>query len=185
MSGSAPSRAERAAALQALAVRSRGGDAVALRLLFSESQPDLRRFARSVCTNHDDAEDAVQETLLILTARTSLLRAVSRFTAWAFAVIRHQCLRLARAALRQESLEEATPGEKLEAKLTALDDQVLAQQLAARVAELPPLYREVFVLRELEGLSGPEAAQTLGITLEACKMRLHRARTLVREGLAG
>ncbi len=70
--------------------------------------------------------------------------------------------------------------EKLEARLASLDDQVLARQLAARVAELPPLYREVFVLRELEGQTGPEAARTLGITVEACKMR-----TLVHEGLRG
>jgi RNA polymerase sigma factor (sigma-70 family) len=175
------SRSGRAEALQALAVRSRGGDAAALQLLLTESQPDLRRFARRVCRTGEDAEDAVQETLLILTARTGLLRAVSRFTAWAFAVVRHQCLRLARAALLQRPLEEA-PGDQLEAGLTALDDQVLAQQLALRVSRLPELYREVFVLRELEGLSGPEAARALGITLEACKMRLHRARALVREG---
>ena len=60
----------------------------------------------------------------------------------------------------------------------------MARQLAERVAALPPLYREVFVLRELEGQTGPEAARTLGITVEACKMRLHRARALVQEGLA-
>jgi RNA polymerase sigma-70 factor (ECF subfamily) len=173
----------RAAELQALAVRSRGGDALALERLLTQSQPDLRRFARSVCTNHDDAEDAVQELLLILTARTGLLRAVSRFTAWSFAVIRHQCVRLARAALRQQPLEHDGVQARLEARLASLDDHVLAHQLAEHVAALPPLYREVFILRELEGQTGPEAARTLGISLEACKMRLHRARALVQDAL--
>jgi RNA polymerase sigma factor (sigma-70 family) len=157
-------RAERARTLQALALRSGEGDLAALTQLVVESRPDLRRFARRVCSTHEDAEDAVQATLLILSARTGLLRAVSRFMAWAFAVVRNHCVRLARAALRHRPLDDGQLDARLEQRLASLDDLVLARELASHLASLPAAYREVFVLRELEGLSGPEAAEVLGST---------------------
>jgi RNA polymerase sigma factor (sigma-70 family) len=170
--------------LDTLAALARSGNREAIDHLLVRSGPELRRVARRVCQTNEDAEDAVQSTLLILTSRTSLLRGVNRFTKWVLAIVRHQCLRLARVAWREQSDEGEHLDERLESRLASVDDVVLARELAAIISALPEPVREIFVLRELEGLSGPEAARRLDISLDAAKMRLHRARHLVREALA-
>ena len=67
------------------------------------------------------------------------------------------------------------------------EEQVASRQLAAlieaAVDELPPIYRVVFVLREIEGLATSEAAEALEISADAVKQRLHRARHILRERL--
>ncbi len=169
--------------LDTLAMRAGAGDRAAFERLLEKTGPELRRVATRVCRTHADADDAVQSTLLILTSRTSLLRGVSRFTAWVFTVVRNQCLQLARLAWREHATDDALD-ERLEAKLASLDDVVLARSLVQVIEALPEPLREVFVLRELDGLSGPETAKALGLSLEAVKMRLHRARRRVRQALA-
>lgn len=59
----------------------------------------------------------------------------------------------------------------------------LQRDLGAMIAALPNLYREVLILRDIEELTAPEAASELGISVEAVKSRLHRARSLLREKL--
>src|ERR671928_12781 len=56
--------------------------------------------------------------------------------------------------------------------------------LQSAIAALDPMYREVLVLRDVEGLSAPEVAEILGLSVEAVKSRLHRARVSVRERIA-
>jgi RNA polymerase sigma-70 factor (ECF subfamily) len=60
----------------------------------------------------------------------------------------------------------------------------LRAAIEAAVEKLPPIYRAVFVLREVEELSGTETAGCLGITEETVKTRLHRARMLLRSRMA-
>jgi RNA polymerase sigma-70 factor (ECF subfamily) len=68
------------------------------------------------------------------------------------------------------------------------DDELAGRQvegaLEKAIAELDPMYREVLVLRDVEGLSAPEVAEIMGLTVEAVKSRLHRARLSVREAVA-
>jgi RNA polymerase sigma factor (sigma-70 family) len=61
----------------------------------------------------------------------------------------------------------------------------LRRDLGLMIAALPDPYREVLVLRDIEELTGPEAAAQLGISVEAVKSRLHRARSMLREKLLG
>ena len=59
----------------------------------------------------------------------------------------------------------------------------LRKDLVTAIATLPEPYRQMLILREVDELSGPEAAQQLGSSVEAVKSRLHRARSMVREKL--
>jgi RNA polymerase sigma factor (sigma-70 family) len=62
--------------------------------------------------------------------------------------------------------------------------RALLRLIKAALAGLPAMYREVFVLADVEGLSGPELAQRLGLSLPAVRSRLHRARLMMRQALA-
>ncbi len=147
----------------------RQGDVAALEELLVRCQPDVNRFAVSVCATPEDAEDAVQETLWIIYQKIGALRTIGAFSTWLFRVVKHQCLRL--DSVPEPSYEfNAYPA-------------FTTQQVVAAIAVLPPLYQQVLLMRDVESLTAPEVAQTLGITVQAVKSRLHRARGLVRETL--
>jgi RNA polymerase sigma factor (sigma-70 family) len=60
---------------------------------------------------------------------------------------------------------------------------MLAHDIAHAIADLPPQYRQVLVMRDVQGMSAPEVAATLGLTVETVKSRLHRARSIIRAAL--
>lgn len=158
----------------------RDGDAAAITSLLAVAQPDIRRYARATCRTAD-VDDAVQDALCLLHRHIGSLRAVSAFSGWLFAVVRRECLRLARRGFGQ-----AAPLEVVEdrAEIAHRPDHELRLDLAAAIQSLPAHYREVLVLRDLEELTIDEIAARLDTTRETVKARLRRARTLAREYLA-
>ncbi|MER7246567.1 RNA polymerase sigma factor [Kribbella sp. NPDC000426] len=165
-----------------LITAARAGDLNALTTLVADSHPTVRRFARTLCSTPEDAEDAAQEALIILYRKIGMLRATSALTSWMFRIVRNECLRRARQLLREHPIapETTTP---------SAEDEVLrqleAQAVAAAIADLPPDQRSVLVLRDVQGYSGPTVAKSLGLNIPAMKSRLHRARTTVRVSLGG
>ena len=154
------------------------GDHDALLHLLTMAQPDIRRFAQRTCRTASDVDDAVQEALWLLTRRIGTLRVVGSFSAWLFAIVRRECLRLARRPHLTENLddqaaEQVIRGPEVELRL----------DLAAAIQSLPGHYRVVILLRDVEERTIDEIATALGLTREAAKARLHRARGLVREYL--
>jgi RNA polymerase sigma factor (sigma-70 family) len=157
----------------------RGGDADALVSLIAIAQPDIRRYAARNC-RAADIDDAVQETLLLLYRRIgTLLRAVTSFSAWLFAVARRACLRLLRraAGMADASADDA------EMRLAHLRPEDIRIDLSRAIQSLPDHYREVILLRDIEELSIDEIAGVLGLTRESVKARIHRARLMIREYL--
>lgn len=146
----------------------------------------LHLFARRRCGTLRDAEDALQEGLLAAWRGAAGFRGEASVRTWLFQVVLHACRRRARRRAgepeRHEGLEEAT---ELPAEESATDSRVAARQearaLAQALAGLPEEAREVLLLRDVEGLSGDEAAQVLGLGLAAMKSRLHRARLELKE----
>lgn len=165
----------------ALVTAARAGDAAALDRLLAQSQPDLLRFARRTCANAEDAEDAVQAALWQLHRRIGTLRVIAAFTSWLFRIVERECRRLLGLQRRTVPLDEA-PFSALALDPVPTD---LRRDFGMMIAALPDLYREVLILRDVEELTGPEAAAQLGISVEAVKSRLHRARGLLREKLLG
>jgi RNA polymerase sigma factor (sigma-70 family) len=156
------------------------GDRFAVEQLLVTCQPDLKRFARRTCATSEDAEDAVQAALWQLHRRIGALKMVEAFATWLFRIVERECYRLfrRRAPDRVESAGDALP--ELAAPAIPLD---LRLDLIAAIAALPAPYRTVLVLRDIDELTAPETASQLGISTDAVKSRLHRARAMVRERL--
>jgi RNA polymerase sigma-70 factor (ECF subfamily) len=163
-----------------LIASARDGDAAAIASLLAVAQPDIRRYARITCRTAD-VDDAVQDALCLLHRHIGSLRAVSAFSGWLFAVVRRECLRLARHGFGQ-----AAPLDIVEdrAAIATRPDHELRLDLTAAIQSLPAHYREVLVLRDLEELTIDEIAARLETTRETVKARLRRARMLAREYLA-
>lgn len=163
----------------ALVEAAKAGDPGALDRLLAVSQPDLLRFARRTCANAEDAEDAVQAALWQLHRKIGTLRVIAAFTSWLFRIVERECRRL----LGQQ--RQTLPLDQLPESAVRLDPVPidLRRDLGAMIAALPDLYREVLILRDIEELTAPEAAAQLGVSAEAVKSRLHRARGLLRDQL--
>lgn len=168
--------------LDDLALRAREGDRGALEELLERSQLDLRRMAHHLC-RAQDAEDAMQDALLIVSVRINRFRGVGKFTSWMFSIIRNECARYLRHAakwvgsdLDLQVADDADPSDSLR-------DRRLAKRIGVAIAELPEGARRVFVMRELEGRSTREVAAVLDLSESNVKVRLHRARAALREAL--
>ena len=146
--------------------------------LLAAAQPNIRRFAQRTCRTSSDVDDAVQEALWLLARRIGTLRAVGAFWAWLSAIVMRECLRLARRVTSGEPLDDHA--DRLLAQRAEPD---LRLDVAAALQSLPDHYRTVIVLRDVEERTVGEIAAALGLTREAVKARLHRARGLVREYL--
>lgn len=154
------------------------GDPAAIGRLLAACQCDARRYARRHC-QASDVDDAVQESLLIVSRRIRGLRAAAAFSSWLFIVIKRECRRLERAMFRHDSLDE----EMAEAILAHRTDESLRVDLVKALESLPAHYREVVLMRDFEELTIAEIAERLHEPAGAVKSRLHRARELVREYL--
>ena len=154
------------------------GDTHAIARLLAESQPNIRRYAQRSCAiTHVD--DAVQETLWILSRYVAALRHTAAFSSWLLAIVRRECRRLARATLRVELWDES----RVDTWACQHTDEVLRLDVAAAIESLPQEHRDVLILRDCEGLTITEMALRLKITRAATKSRLHRARALARDFL--
>jgi RNA polymerase sigma factor (sigma-70 family) len=163
-----------------LIASAQGGDATAIASLLAAAQPDIRRYARQTCRSAD-VDDAVQDALCLLHRHIGSLRAISAFSGWMFAIVKRQCIRIARKALPGavaiDSLED-------DARISHRPEIELRLDLVSAIQSLPEHYRVVVVLRDIEELTIAEIADRLDTTRETIKARLHRARGLVREYLA-
>ncbi|HYW55387.1 MAG TPA: sigma-70 family RNA polymerase sigma factor [Polaromonas sp.] len=157
----------------------RTGSAEAIAQLLEVCQPDLKRFARKTCSNAEDAEDAVQLALWKLYRKIGALRTAATFAVWMFRIVERECFRLFRGGRRS-----AMDGDHDVGALAALAVPVdLRLDLSRAIGALPAAYREVLILRDVDELTAPEVAQQLGVSVEAVKSRLHRARGMVRTTL--
>ncbi len=154
------------------------GDPAALDQLLRRCQPDIRRYAYRHCLV-SDVDDAVQETLLIVSRRLRSLRAIAAFSGWLFTVVRRECRRLERRVFGWDTHVEI----EVEEYLATRPDDALRIDLVHALESLPAHYREAVLLRDLEGLTIRAMAAHLGLSVAATKGRLHRARELVREYL--
>ncbi len=162
-----------------------GGDDRALEALIREYHDRVYRFGVRVCRDAFDADDAVQEAFAKLARRPDVL-ADRGALAWLLAVVKNACLRLARTVFRERSrlgerIEDvdAVPSSDLDPEL-ALERWRLVELVHRGISGLDKPYREVIVLRDLEGLPGEQVAASLGLSEAAMKSRLHRARQQIR-----
>jgi RNA polymerase sigma-70 factor (ECF subfamily) len=159
------------------------GDRAALDALLRTHRARVFRHGLRVCRTSEDAEDAVQETLWSAARSIQSFRRASAVSTWLFAIVRNACLKLNGREPFYADLDQVAP--QLADLAAAADDQVASRQisriLAGALTRLDAPHREVLLRRDVEGLTAPEAARALGISVAALKSRLHRAREALRE----
>ena len=147
--------------------------------------------------NEQEAEDAAQEVMINAFRYLKTFRGDAKFSTWLVTIAMNEArqrLRKGKAA-QLESLDEEKEdreGDFTPAVLTdwreipseALEKKEMRQKLREAVEQLPPIYREVLVLRDLEELNQEETASALGINVALVKVRLHRARMMLQKMLA-
>jgi RNA polymerase sigma factor (sigma-70 family) len=162
----------------AVLASAQAGDRDAILSLLESAQPNIRRYARKSCRLVEDAEEAVQETLLILYRRVGTLRTAASLSGWLFAIVRRECIRLGRLSSGMLPIDFEN-----DARLARMPLDDLRLDLADCIQSLPQAYREVVLLRDVEVMTIDEIALRLSATRETVKARLHRARKLMREYL--
>lgn len=170
-------------------------DPDAFRTIMQRHNQRLYRIARSVLRNSTDAEDAVQEAYVSAFTHLASFRGEASLSAWLSRIVMNEALgRLRQERSRIDLESPASPTRQAEIiqfpRSTANDDpeRSMAQRQILELVEratddLPEVYRLVFVMRVIEGISVEETAELLGIKPETVKTRLHKARRLVREKL--
>jgi RNA polymerase sigma-70 factor (ECF subfamily) len=150
--------------------------------------------AMALLRNPQEAEDVVQESFLKALRNLHAFRAEARFSTWLVSI----ALNEARSSLRRrrafESLDDdSDENHRIAPELLrdwrevpseVLERLEIRKLLMEAVTELPMIYREVFMLREIEELSISESAQALSISVASVKVRLHRARIMLQTRLA-
>jgi RNA polymerase sigma-70 factor, ECF subfamily len=176
-----------------LLAAARAGDRAALEQLLQAHQHRVFRFGVKMCGEEEDAKDVLQETLIAAARGIRDFRGASSVSTWLYTIARSFCIKKHRTSkyapkdigsiqdMPSSAEQVADPGRGPEQ--AAADTQVKsALQLA--ISDLDPMYREVLVLRDVEGLAAQEVAEILNLSVEAVKSRLHRARVAVRQRIA-
>ena len=168
-----------------LVAAARVGSGAALDELMRRYEAPLRACCRRMC-GADEYVDVVQDTLLQIARSIDQYRGESSFLTWATAIARSQVTR----HRRRRRFGQASLDERRLQRDTGADPErntwnhQLRDTLAQALGVLAPLDREVLVLCQLHGLTAPEAASSLGLSVPAVKSRLHRARRVMQAELA-
>jgi RNA polymerase sigma-70 factor (ECF subfamily) len=178
-----------------LVARAKTGDGSAFSILTSRYEGKIFRLAMNITQNREDAEDVLQEAFLKAYEHLDQFQGNSRFYTWVVRIAVNQALMKLRKRRsdRAVSLDEQidTGEDTVVREIAAWDpdpeqrfSQVeLNEILTGAIDDLEPIYRTVFTLRDVDGLSTEETAEALDLTVPAVKSRLLRARLQLRDKL--
>jgi RNA polymerase sigma-70 factor (ECF subfamily) len=196
-----PSTQEAAGAVYANLVRdAASGDGEAMERLLMRAQEVAYRFSLLVCGHPQDAEDVMQDALLKTYRYVSRIKEPEAFRTWLYTTVQNACRMKRRRHVGEPShltsIEQgATNGDgdtgpiDVEGHARPADQLVIDAWVSGRLRHalktLPPPYRMIVVLREMEGLSTRDVAKVAGISEANVKTRLHRAHVMLRQALEG
>jgi len=180
---------------ETLAARAAAGDDSAFEIIVERYQARVYRLACRL-TSDTDAPDVLQETFLQVHRHLRSFRGESRFGTWLYRIASNAALMRRRVKARHpvaslddflprfdaRGIHAATPAELRVVSHAdeLLDRQFLAEKAREAIAQLPDLYRDPFVMRDLEEMSTAEVAQVLGLDPATVRQRVHRARLMLR-----
>ena len=158
----------------------RAGDPIAMNRLLITLRPNIRRYATYQCSKATAIDDVVQEALIIVNRRVGSINNLAAIGAWLAKIVARLCLLPALQLIRAtESLVRLEDSVDFSTRPT----EDLRIDVARAIESLPESYRIIIVMRDFEELTISEMASSLGLTREATKSRLHRARAMLREYL--
>jgi RNA polymerase sigma-70 factor (ECF subfamily) len=162
--------------------------------LLERHQAEVYRFGLKMCRDPDDGKDVLQDTLLAAARGVRDFRGASSLSTWLYTIARSYCIKKRRRSKFAKEPDRSLDGDAAHESHRLADpdrppDEALAGKqvehaLEQAIGALDPMYREVLLLRDVEGLTAPQVSEVLGITAQAVKSRLHRARLSVREHMA-
>ncbi|GAA4733622.1 sigma-70 family RNA polymerase sigma factor [Flavisolibacter ginsenosidimutans] len=168
------------------------GDTALFEILIRRYNGVLYKIARSYGFNHQDAEDLMQETHIAAYLKLNQFEGRAAYKTWLSKIMSNKCLyKLSHGVVRNEQPDENI-GETANPLFSNTDAQAVetivmkrefSNFLEASLNNLAPIYRTVFVLREIEGFSVAETAELLNISEVNVKVRLNRAKTMLQEQL--
>ncbi|PYM71141.1 MAG: RNA polymerase subunit sigma [Candidatus Rokuibacteriota bacterium] len=157
------------------------------------------RLALRITGSNEDAEEVAQDALWTAARKVSTFKGEAAFGSWLYRIAAnaaYQKLRTRKAKAHEIAMDDVLPAfddagrhfEPMADWSDRVDEQALQGELrrvlGAAIDELPPDYRTALVMHDVEGLSNPDIAEALGISLPAVKSRVHRSRLFVRKHLA-
>jgi RNA polymerase sigma-70 factor (ECF subfamily) len=172
-----------------------GGDTQVFHDLIRPYERSVYAMALSLLQNEADAEDVAQEAFLKAFRNLASFRGEAKFGTWLVSITLNEARSRIRKkkTLKMESLDDSSDEQGhvspallrdwREIPSQALERQEVRLLLQEAIADLPLIYREVFLLRDIEELSVNESAESLGISIASVKVRLHRARMMLQKKL--
>jgi RNA polymerase sigma-70 factor, ECF subfamily len=157
------------------------------------------RLARRITSSNEDAEEVAQDALWTAARKIGSFKGESAFGSWLYRITANAAymkLRSRRSKSAEIALDDVLPTldeegrhfEPMDDWSTRVDEQAIQGELRGvledAIAALPPDYRTAVILHDIEGLSNPDIAETLGISLPAVKSRIHRSRLFLRQRLS-
>jgi RNA polymerase sigma-70 factor (ECF subfamily) len=176
----------------ALVKRAREGDFTAFERLFERHRQLVYRFAYQMASSRDDAEDVVQEAFVRAYQNLGKYRDEAKFTTWLLRIVTNLCTDMARMSQRRQTLEQQQAGGSLlwmtqgdvDDPVENLSQDMRAAALRKALNALPAHHRSVIVLRDLEEREYGEIAEILDCTVGGAKLRVLRARRVLRDRIA-
>ncbi len=180
---------------QQLVERAKNGDRAALAKLVNKYSDRIYNLALRILRRKEDAEDVLQETFLTVIEKLNTFDGRSSFFTWIYRIATNAALMRLRKkkVVFQELNDDPDFQESIESRVfvdwsqdpsISVFDEEVRQKLNDAINKLSDIYRSVFVLRDIEGLSIKETSEILGITEENVKIRLRRARQFLRNYLS-
>jgi RNA polymerase sigma-70 factor, ECF subfamily len=173
-------------------VRVLAGETAMFEIVMRRHNQRIYRVARAILRNDGEAEDVMQDAYVRAYEHLDQFAGRAKFSTWLTRIAVHEALARQRRSKRYEEVgptseREGDPMDRF-ASLTPNPEQQMSNSELRRLLEqavekLPDAYRAVFMLREVEDMSTTDAAYALEITEENVKVRLHRARALLRKSL--
>ncbi|MGP0017500.1 MAG: RNA polymerase sigma factor [Candidatus Sulfotelmatobacter sp.] len=168
--------------------RAKQGDAQAFQALYDKHKRRVYSLCLRMTANTAEAEDLTQEAFLQLYRKIATFRGESAFSTWLHRLsVNVVLMQLRKKSLPVVSLEETTQGEEdtpkkdFGAEDLALAGSIDRLQLQKAVDDLPPGYRTIFVLHDIEGYEHNEIATIVGCSIGNSKSQLHKARMKLRD----
>lgn len=169
-----------------LAVRAGEGDEGAFEVLVRRHSAQLLRLATRLLGSRTDAEDAVQDAFVSAWRRIPEFRGDASFQTWMYRIVTNRCLNLLRARRPTQdlgSVPEPSAPEHASSPVRAAESTAAVEALTRAMAGLTPEQRACWVLRELHALPYEDIAEVVGISLQAVRGRVFRARRYLTEAM--
>ena len=163
----------------------RTSSAQGIRLIMDTYQESLYNHVRRLLVNHEDAQDALQETFIAIYRNLEKFRFESSLSTWLYRIATNECLRILDRRKREEMMTDEDLSKDLIGRLMASEyvdyEDEMAVKFQAAILALPEKQRLVFNMRYYDEMGYTEIAKVTGGTVETLKVNYHYAKDKIRD----